>query len=428
MNEITSHSIEARTNQFPDFSQQGYLVEKELGYNLNGGRVTYKATCLQTQQKVVIKQFQFAKVGSSWSAYEALQQEIALLQQLQHPRIPKYLATLETDSGFCLVQEYKDARSLAEPRYFSLQSIQSIAIAILEVLVYLQQQVPPIIHRDIKPENILVDDRLNVYLVDFGLARIGDENLSASSTVKGTLGFMPPEALFGRSLTLASDLYSLGVTLVCMLTHTRSKQVGNLIDDTFRVNLNSLVPQVDSRLISWLEKMVAPSPQDRFPSAVAALCSLKSINSIDTVRRSSRLKTAKIVLHSFSLFSAMAILSLSYKATVEPVAIHPKVIDISPVENPSELKRLRDSGKCMACNLRGVDLRGMDLRGSELGYTDLSGADLRGADLRGAYLVGADLTGAKLDGANLASADLTDAIMPNGLIWGVGQEDAPKSE
>ncbi|GAA6623010.1 serine/threonine protein kinase [Scytonema sp. NUACC26] len=426
MNEISNHSINSYANQFPDFSQQGYLVEQQLGYNLNGGRVTYKATCLQTQQKVVIKQFQFAKVGSSWYAYEALQQEIALLQQLKHPRIPKYLTTFETDSGFCLVQEYKDARSLAEPRDFTLEGIQLIAIAILEVLVYLQQQVPPIIHRDIKPENILVDDRLNVYLVDFGLARIGNENLSASSTVKGTLGFMPPEVLFGRSLTLASDLYSLGVTLVCLLTHTRSTQVGNLIDDTFRVNLNSLVPQVDSRLVCWLEKMVAPSPQDRFPNAVAALCLLKSFHSIGTVRTSSRLKTAKVALHCFSLLSAIAILSLSYKETVEPIAIHPEIVKIPTIENPDNIRQLQESRQCTVCDLRGADLRGMDLRSTELRYADLSGADLRGADLRGAYLVGADLTGAKLEGANLASADLTDAIMPNGLIWGVGR-DVPQS-
>ncbi len=422
MNEIPSHLINSHTNQFPDFSQQGYLVEQELGHNLNCGRVTYRAICLQTQQRVVIKQFQFAKVGSSWSGYEALQQEIALLQQLQHPRIPKYLATFETDCGFCLVQEYKDARSLAEPRHFTLESIQLIAIAVLEVLVYLQQQVPPIIHRDIKPENILVDEHLNVYLVDFGLARIGSEDLSASSTVKGTLGFMPPEVLFGRSLTLASDLYSLGVTLVCLLTQTKSTQVGNLIDNTFHVNLNSLLPQVDSRLVCWLEKMVAPSPQDRFPNANSALCLLKSINSIGTVRTDVGFKTAKVALQSLCLLSAIAILSCNYKAAVEPVTLHPEVINIPTIENPNDIRQLRESKHCINCNLRGADLRGMDLRSTELRNADLRGADLRDADLRGAYLVGADLTAARLEGAHLASADLTDAIMPNGLMWEIGED------
>ncbi|MUG99833.1 protein kinase [Scytonema sp. UIC 10036] len=427
MNEISSHSITSHTNQFPDFSQQGYLVEQELGHNLEGGRVTYKAICLQTQQKVVIKQFQFARVGSSWSGYEALQQEIALLQQLQHPRIPKYLATFETDCGFCLVQEYIDARSLAEPQHFTIESVQLIAIAILEVLVYLQKQLPPIIHRDIKPENILVDEQLNVYLVDFGLARIGIENLSASSTVKGTLGFMPPEVLFGRSLTLASDLYSLGMTLVCLLTQTKSTQVGELIDDNFRVNLNSLVPQVNSRLVSWLEKMVAPSPQERFPNANTALCLLKSINFIEPVRPSIGFNTARVILEGLSLLSAIAILSFSHKAAVEPAAIHPEIMNIPTIENPNDIRHLRQFRDCTACNLRGADLRGMDLRSTELRNADLTGADLRGADLRGAHLMGADLTAARLEGANLASADLTGATMPNGLSWEIW-EDLPQTQ
>jgi len=65
-------------------------------------------------------------------------------------------------------------------------------------------------HRDIKPENVLVDrqEELKVYLVDFGFAHIGSGEVAASSVVKGTLGFMPPEQMFNRQLTEASDLYS----------------------------------------------------------------------------------------------------------------------------------------------------------------------------------------------------------------------------
>ncbi|GAB1541634.1 hypothetical protein NUACC21_43060 [Scytonema sp. NUACC21] len=427
LNQTPGSSLNSNANQFPDFSQQGYLVEKELGYNLGGGRVTYQAISLQTQQPVVIKQFQFAQVGASWSGYEALQQEIALLQQLKHPRIPKYLDSFETDCGFCLVQEYKNAQSLAQPRHFTIENIQQIAIAVLEVLVYLQQQVPPIIHRDIKPENILVDEQLNVYLVDFGLARIGGENLAASSTVKGTLGFMPPEALFGRQLTLASDLYSLGVTLICLLTQTKSTQVGNLIDDNFRINLKALIPQVDLRLVCWLEKMVAPSPQERLDNANTALCLLKSINSIGTLPPSLPLKTARVSLISLIILSAIAIFSISHKAAVEPVTMKPDMINIPSAINTDDIRQLRQARRCIGCNLRGADLRGMDLRSTDMRGADLTGADLRNADLRGAYLADANLTGAKLEGANLASADLTEAIMPNGLIWEIGG-DVFKSE
>ncbi|NES24851.1 MAG: protein kinase, partial [Symploca sp. SIO3E6] len=231
--------------QITNNQQQSYQIERELGHNLGGGRVTYLATSIKSGQPVVIKQFQFAKVGASWSEYEAHEQEITLLQQLNSPSIPQYLDSFETTDGFCLVQEYKPAPSLATPQQFTPQEIKEIAIATLEVLVYLQQQVPPVIHRDIKPENLLIEHspKIKVYLVDFGLARSADGDVAASSVVKGTLGFMPPEQMFNRQLTTASDLYSLGVTLICLLTQTKSTAVGDLIDEANRINFKPLLQE-----------------------------------------------------------------------------------------------------------------------------------------------------------------------------------------
>lgn len=57
-----------------------------------------------------------------------------------------------------MVQEYIAAPSLSVVRSFSLQDIRTIAVKALEILIYLQNRVPPVIHRDIKPENILVSD------------------------------------------------------------------------------------------------------------------------------------------------------------------------------------------------------------------------------------------------------------------------------
>ena len=59
-----------------------------------------------------IKEFRFALADASWSGYKAYQREIEVLQQLDHPRIPRYLDSFETPQGFCLVQEYKNAPSL----------------------------------------------------------------------------------------------------------------------------------------------------------------------------------------------------------------------------------------------------------------------------------------------------------------------------
>ncbi|EGK90604.1 serine/threonine protein kinase [Microcoleus vaginatus PCC 9802] len=264
-------------NAFPDFSQHGYQISSELGYNSLGGRVTYLATKIHTKKSVVIKQFQFAQLGASWTEYEAYEQEIKVLQNLDLPGIPRYLDSFQTDSGFCMVQEYKNAES-AVARTFSPPDIKQIAIATLEILVYLQAQKPPIIHRDIKPENLLIDQQLNVYLVDFGFARLGGGNIAASSVVKGTMGFMPPEQMFNRKLTKASDLYGLGATLICLLSGTQSGEIGNLIDDNYSIHFRHLVPPLQRGWMNWLETMVAPRLQDRYPSAADALTALESLD------------------------------------------------------------------------------------------------------------------------------------------------------
>ncbi|MGB7890903.1 MAG: serine/threonine-protein kinase [Microcoleus sp.] len=264
-------------NPFPDFSTHGYQIEKELGHNSLGGRVTYLAKNTNTQKLVVIKQFQFAQLGASWTEYEAYEQEIKVLQNLDFPGIPRYLDSFQTDSGFCMVQEYKNAES-AVARTFSPPDIKQIAIVTLDILVDLQAQKPPIIHRDIKPENLLIDDELNVYLVDFGFARLGGGNIAASSVVKGTMGFMPPEQMFNRELTKASDLYGLGITLICLLTGTKSADVGNLVDANYGIHFRHLVPPLQQGWMNWLETMVAPRLQDRYPSAADALTALESLD------------------------------------------------------------------------------------------------------------------------------------------------------
>ncbi len=265
-------------SNYPDWSSHGYQILSELGQNSLGGRVTYKAQQINTQQQVVIKQFQFAALGSTWAEYETCSQEMTLLQTIKHPNIPRYLDTFQTPNGLCMVQEYIEAQSLAVPRRWTPQNIKQVALSVLRILAYLQRQNPPIIHRDIKPENILIDEQLKVYLVDFGFARIGGGEVAASSVVKGTMGFMPPEQLFNRELTAASDLYGLGATLICLLTGTKSTNIGNLIDANYCLHFQHLVPPLKRGWVSWLQKMVAPRVQDRYANAAEALAALEPID------------------------------------------------------------------------------------------------------------------------------------------------------
>ena len=265
---------------YPDFQEHGYQVIKELGRNREGGRITWLAANINTGQQEVIKQFCFAQAGSSWSGSEAHEREIQVLKGLEHPGIPSYLNSFATSDGFCLVQEYIDAPTLAENRSFAPEEIKQIAVKALEILVYLQNRIPSVIHRDIKPENILVDERINVYLIDFGFARIGSHDVAGSSVFKGTPGFIPPEQIFKP--TDATDLYALGVTLICLLTGIKSTEIYQLQDrdNPFLIKFNHLLPRLSLRFIGWLDKMVKPLQTERFPNAELALKALKPLDVI----------------------------------------------------------------------------------------------------------------------------------------------------
>lgn len=396
----------ATSKELPDFSHRGYRLERPLGYNKGGGRVTYLATRAIDSEPVVIKQFQFARTGATWSDYDAHEREIELLEQLHHPSIPRYLDALEMEDGFCLVQEYKKAPSLAAPRIWKPEEVFTIAEGVLKVLEYLQSQTPPIFHRDLKPENILVDSDLQVYLVDFGLAKLGGEDLAASSTVKGTLGFMPPEQLFNRTLTTASDLYSLGVTLVCLLTQTPSNAIAKLIDEDFHLNFKPKLPLVHPALVSWLEKMVAPSLQKRYQNASEALTALQNVDLTNkTPNRDISWAIASRALIFISLIGGISIVSHSRNRPLP----RPHRFDYA-------IERLAKTRRCSGCDLRGANLARTDLRGVDLEGADLTQANLEGADLRGAYLRGAILFEANLDGADLHHTDLEGAIAPDGSV------------
>ena len=262
---------------YPDFLAHNYRVVRELGRNREGGRISYLAECDETQQDVVIKQFRFAQ-ESSWQAFKTYEREIQILQEINHPRIPKYLNSFETADGFCMVQEYKNAPSVASKKSFAPQETKQIIASILEILSDLQQRLPPIIHRDIKPENILVDENNAAYLIDFGLARVHNQELAMSSVIAGTPGFMPPEELFNRPLTKASDLYSVGATAIALITQIPPSKLSDLIDDNYQFQFKHLITGINPDFITWLHKMVAPSLKDRYTNAQNALAELQAID------------------------------------------------------------------------------------------------------------------------------------------------------
>lgn len=390
-------------SSFPDFSCHGYQVVRELGRNYEGGRITYLCTNFDQDQQVVIKQFCFALASTSWTGFLAHEREIQILRELNHPRIPRYLDVLDTPEGFCMVQEYKDAPSLAERRSFNPEQVKQIAVSVLEILVDLQKRIPPVIHRDIKPENILVDEQLNAYLIDFGFARIRGGQVALSSVAAGTPGFMPPEELFNRPLTEASDLYSLGATLICLLTGTRSVDIGELINDNYCLNFKGRVTQLSPRFIWWLEKMVASNVKDRHPNAIVALEELKQI---------------QVVSSATGLETIVRAIKLRIPVTIQVLVTTSVVIGLGTNfiihQQGSSVRQLLGTYRCVGCNLEKANLVGANLVGANLESANLSGANLESANLESVDLRGANLRDANLENVYLTQTKLEGAIMPDG--------------
>lgn len=268
----------------PDFTPHGYRAVKELGRNTAGFRTTYQGVDISSNKLVVIKHFEvLPKNVDDWNTLNKMyDEEIQALEGLKHPNIPYFIKSFQLeDSSRCIALEYKGGKTLAETRSFSPDEVKSIAVSLLEILVYLQDQVPSIKHRDIKPENILVDDvnnSLEVHLVDFGFARIGDgEARTFSSTIKGTFGFMAPEQFQNKSLSNSSDLYGLGATLICLLTGTESSEINKLTNNYNYIKFKKLAPGLSLLFIKWLEKMVEPDPSNRYSNAKIALKELKPL-------------------------------------------------------------------------------------------------------------------------------------------------------
>lgn len=244
------------------------------------GRRTFLASDLQTGSSVVVKLLLFSP-DFTWDNLKLFEREAETLKSLDHPAIPQYLDGFEIETelgqGFALVQSFIEAKSLQDwiqtGRTFSEKELKAIAKELLGILMYLHDRQPPVIHRDIKPSNILLGDRSGnspgqVYLIDFGSVQTVEQ--SGTRTVVGTYGYMPPEQFGGRSLP-ASDLYSLGATLLYLIT---GQHPADLLQDDLRIDLNAAV-QRHCELLPWLEQLVEPQLNQRFGTAAAALKALE---------------------------------------------------------------------------------------------------------------------------------------------------------
>lgn len=262
-----------------------YKVIISLGIGGFGEAFLAEDTQMPLQQNCVIKQLkpqvkpQFYQIVK-----ERFKQEAATLQTLgEHNQIPRLYAYFDDAEEFYLVQEYIHGETLEAKMQregkLNESAVREILSSLLRVLEYIHGK--RIVHRDIKPNNIILrqSDRKPV-LIDFGAVKeamstvLNTQGNAVNSIVIGTPGFMASEQATGRPV-YSSDLYSLGVTAIYLLT---DKLPQDLATDpvTGEIIWRHDAPFVSTSLADVLDKAVRSHARDRYSSAGEMLYALES--------------------------------------------------------------------------------------------------------------------------------------------------------
>lgn len=220
------------------------------------------------------------------------QEAMRLLQLGEHPQIPRLLAFFEQDKQLYLVQEFIDGLDLKQELIlegaFNELKIRQLLADLLPVLKFIHAR--GVIHRDIKPGNIMrrrtsQNQKLGrLILIDFGVSKLSTGQVGTGGTTVGTAGYTPLEQMRGQAFP-ASDLYSLGVTCVCLLTQHLPKVDGS--GDVYdarqcRWMWREYLPKtitISQKLGQILDKLLQDLPKDRYQNADQVLEDLKTVRS-----------------------------------------------------------------------------------------------------------------------------------------------------
>ncbi len=252
-------------------------------------------------RKCVVKQLQPSTTNPEQLevAKNLFYREGEVLEELgSHPLIPDLLAFFELpvagkqageqDNFFYLAQEFIDGQTLEEELLdkgaFSEADVLELLQEVLPILKFVHESGS--VHRDIKLSNIMRNKpktpggKGKLYLLDFGAVK-QVANLAAATAAKATgiytPFFAPPEQVHGEQVFPSTDLYSLAVTCIALLT---GKGPADLYDAysnrwQWRSQLGSNV--VHDQLAQVLDRMLLPAPNQRFQSAEEALNALQSV-------------------------------------------------------------------------------------------------------------------------------------------------------
>ncbi|KAF9900374.1 hypothetical protein BX616_002607 [Lobosporangium transversale] len=216
----STNSIEPVREELELWENDEKVATYKLGNCIGRGQFgsVYKAMNMVTGQMVAVKRIKID--GLKDEERDMLMQEVDLLKSLAHPSIVKYEGFIKTEDYLNIVLEFVENGSLLTTLKsfgaFPEKLVVAYVVKILEGLVYLHGK--EVVHCDLKAANILTTKNGNVKLSDFGVSLNLKVKESDFGAVAGTPNWMAPEVIELKGASPASDIWSLGCTIIEMLT------------------------------------------------------------------------------------------------------------------------------------------------------------------------------------------------------------------
>jgi Tol biopolymer transport system component/serine/threonine protein kinase len=237
--------------------------------SLGGMGAVYRAVDENLGVEVAVKENFF----TTFEYARQFRREAVILANLRHPSLPRVTDHfIIGEQGQYLVMDYIAGEDLRERMErlgaISEEDVILIGSAICEALTYLHTRKPPVIHRDVKPGNVRITPDGQVFLVDFGLAKVQMGSQTTTGARAMSPGYSPPEQYGSARTDPRTDIYSLGATLYAALTNNLPEDgLARVMDNVELTPIRTHNPKVSRRTAATVEKAMAAHADERYQSA-----------------------------------------------------------------------------------------------------------------------------------------------------------------
>src|SRR5437016_9880828 len=241
----------------------------------------YRADDLKLAQPVALK-FLPEHLLSDGAALARFHREVRVARQVSHRNVCRVYDISEVEGRHFLSMEFIKGEELSSllRRIGRLPQDKAIQIARQICAGLSAAHDVGVIHRDLKPSNVMIDEHGNARITDFGLAGLAEE-FSDDEIRAGTPAYMSPEQLDGRTFTVRSDIYSLGLVLYELFTGRKAFEaptLGELVklrrSDTTPTTPTSIIKDLDPLVEKVIDRCIQKDPEQRPASAIQVAAAL----------------------------------------------------------------------------------------------------------------------------------------------------------